>query len=192
MIAMLAFTILWYFHNLSEKKSMKLINEINKEVHQQKIINLSKKHELQYINARLDGEEKERTRIAKELHDSVNQQLTLIKKQTQKLELDTISGMVNNTLEEVRSISRNLYPSILKQLGLAESIEQLLLDVDEQTELFITTDIENIDSFFDDKQALNLYRIIQEICQHCVRSNWFSCMYVIVLRNLSWLESKIC
>lgn len=123
----------------------------------------------QFTQDLIESRENERTRIARELHDSVNQQLTLIKKKTQKLELGNISEMINTTLNEVRSISRGLYPNILKQLGLTESIEQLLLEIDEETDLFVTTDIKNIDSYFDEKQALNLYRIIQEICSNVLK-----------------------
>ncbi len=108
------------------------------------------------------SQETERTRIAKELHDSVGQQLTLIKRKAQDLSQGEISNMTHGALEEVRSISRGLYPAVLKQLGLSESIEQLIYDLDEQTDLFCTSEIDDIDAYFSEEGSLNFYRFIQE------------------------------
>lgn len=110
----------------------------------------------------MQSQEDERARIAKDLHDSVGQQLTLIKQRLQEKGDSDISQLTHNTLEEVRHISRGLYPAILKQLGLSGSIEQLLYDVDEQTDLFVSADIDDIDDFFDEKAALHIYRFVQE------------------------------
>jgi len=110
----------------------------------------------------LFSQEEERTRIAKDLHDSIGQQLTLIKKKAQNVSQDEISTLTNTALEEIRSISRNLYPTILKQVGLSSSIEQLIYDIDEETALFITEEIHDIDDLFSEKDSLNLYRFIQE------------------------------
>ncbi len=110
----------------------------------------------------MQSQEEERARIAKDLHDSVGQQLTLIKQRLQEKGDTSISELTNKTLEDVRHISRNLYPAILKQLGLSGSIEQLLYDLDEQTDLFVSADIDDIDDLFDEKAALHIYRFIQE------------------------------
>lgn len=110
----------------------------------------------------LTSQEKERKRIAKELHDSVGQQLTLIKKKSQKQDQEEITHLTNKILEEVRSISRGLYPPNLKLFGLTGSIEQLLYDIDEQTNLFCSVDLEDVDAYFDEEQTLNIYRFIQE------------------------------
>lgn len=110
----------------------------------------------------MQSQEEERARIAKDLHDSVGQQLTLIKRRLQEKGDTSISELTHKTLEDVRHISRNLYPAILKQLGLSGSIEQLLYDLDEQTDLFVSADIDDIDDLFDEKAALHIYRFIQE------------------------------
>ena len=73
-----------------------------------------------------------------------------------------LSNLAHDALEEVRSISRNLYPATLAKLGLTDSIEQLLLDLDEETELFVSVEIDNINSNFNDFESLNFYRFIQE------------------------------
>jgi signal transduction histidine kinase len=58
--------------------------------------------------------QEECARIARELHNSAGQQLILIKRRFQNLEQAEISTLTNNALEEVRSISRGLYPIFLK------------------------------------------------------------------------------
>jgi len=103
------------------------------------------------------------------LHDSVGQQLTLIKKKSQNENQDDITVLTNNALEEVRSISRGLYPALLKQLGLTESIEQLINDYDEQTELFFSIEIDNINNYFTESTSLNFYRLIQECLTNIIK-----------------------
>jgi signal transduction histidine kinase len=115
-----------------------------------------------FSQALLLSQEEERTRIARELHDSVGQQLTLIKRKAQNLQQDELTILTNKALEEVRSISRDLYPTLLKELGLTESIVQLINEYDEQTELFFTMDIDTIDAYFTETTSLNFYRLIQE------------------------------
>lgn len=123
----------------------------------------------QFSQNLLVSQEDERVRIARELHDSVGQQLTLIKKKSQNLNQDEITKLTNATLEEVRSISRGLYPALLNQLGLTESIEQLINDYDEESELFFSMDIDNIDAYFTDNTSLNYYRLIQECLTNIVK-----------------------
>ncbi len=117
----------------------------------------------------IQSQEEERSRIAVELHDSISQQLTLIKKKAQNTNQDEITILTNNTLEEVRTLSRGLYPPLLKQLGLTESIEQLILDVDKQTNLFISGEVNTIDTYFNEAQALNCYRFIQECINNVLK-----------------------
>ncbi len=133
-----------------------------------------------YSEGLLLSQENERTRIAKELHDSVGQQLTLIKRKAQDESQDEISSMTHSALEEVRSISRGLYPAVLKQLGLSESIEQLLYDLDEQTELFCTADIDEIDHHFSEADSLNFYRFIQENISNILKHAEASSLVVMV------------
>jgi signal transduction histidine kinase len=117
----------------------------------------------------MESQENERTRIAKELHDSVGQQLTLIKKRAQKEDLRDITKMTHNALEEIREISRGLYPTILKQLGLTESIGQLIFDLDERSPIFFSAEIDEIDSVFNERQTLNFYRFIQECMSNVLK-----------------------
>ena len=128
-----------------------------------------KQRQQKFSQQLIASQEEERTRIARELHDSVGQQLTMIKKHAHKQGDDSIAQMTNNALEEVRAISRNLYPSILKQLGLTESIELLIYDVEQETSLLVYSEIDNIDTHFSNGEALNIYRFIQECVSNVLR-----------------------
>ncbi|MDT0554384.1 ATP-binding protein [Patiriisocius hiemis] len=128
----------------------------------------------------LESQEKERTRIAKDLHDSVGQQLTLIKKKAQNYDQEELALLTNNALEEVRSISRDLYPAVLKQLGLTTSIEQLVYDIDEETTILFSTEIEDIDQIFTEKETVNLYRFIQECLNNIVKHSKATSVEVII------------
>lgn len=137
------------------------------------------------------SQEGERNRIAKELHDSVGQQLTLIKQRAQNGKQEEITQMTHNALEEVRSISRGLYPAVLNQLGLTESIEQLVYDFDEQSETFFSTDIDPIDSCFSKEETLNYYRFIQESLTNVTKHAQAKAVLITIKRNPTMLSTTI-
>jgi len=128
-----------------------------------------KKQQEKFSQNLMESQEMERTRIAKELHDSVGQKLTLIKRKSQNTKQIELTNLTNDALEEVRSISRGLYPALLKELGLSRSLTQLVNEYDEQTELFYTMDIDIIDSYFTETASLNFYRLIQECLTNIVK-----------------------
>ena len=70
--------------------------------------------------------------------------------------------MVDHTIEEVRAISRDLHPFQLQELGITKAIEYTINLIDENTTLFISAEIDNIDNIFSKEDEVNIYRIIQE------------------------------
>jgi signal transduction histidine kinase len=117
----------------------------------------------------LQTQEDERTRIANDLHDSVGQKLNFISRKSQNLKQDEINDLTTKVIDDVRSISRGLYPVLLKQFGLTESIKQLVLDYDEETKLFFTSEIDSIDEYINKNESLNLYRFVQESINNIIK-----------------------
>ena len=134
----------------------------------------------QLTQATIDGQEKERKEIGKELHDNVGQQLT-----TTKLFLDiakshaedNVLEMINmaikgvtDAINEVRSISRSLVPPTLGDLGLVDSVKELCQSL-KRTQAF---QIRFYHNGFDESklpanQALMFYRIIQEQVNNVIK-----------------------
>lgn len=133
--------------------------------------NLQKEKVLQeaYSQELLISQEEERKRISKDLHDSLGQKLLLIKNRIREEGDTETKDLVDNTIDEVRSISRNLHPFQLQELGITRAIENTISQIDENTHLFISAEIDNIDSCFDKKQEVNLYRIVQEALSNVVK-----------------------
>ncbi|HPE82260.1 MAG: sensor histidine kinase [Aequorivita sp.] len=110
----------------------------------------------------LISQESERRRISKDLHDGIGQQLLVIKNKLMASGDDDTKKMVDHTIEEVRAISKDLHPFQLQELGITKAIEYTINMIDENTTLFISAEIDNIDNIFSTEDEVNIYRIIQE------------------------------
>ncbi|MEM6720841.1 MAG: sensor histidine kinase [Bacteroidota bacterium] len=123
----------------------------------------------QFSRDLINAQEEERSRLARELHDSVGQKLMLLSKQTKKIENPNMEHLANSTLEEVRNISRGLHPSNLEHLGLTEAVNALIYNINTNTDLFFIEDINNIDYILPKEAELHVYRIIQEVLSNIVK-----------------------
>jgi len=110
----------------------------------------------------LVSQEDERKRISKDLHDGIGQRLLLIKNKLIQNNDEDTKWMVDNAIDEVRAISRDLHPFQLQEMGLTRALQHTITQIDENTTLFITSEIDNIDNLFRPEQEVNIYRIVQE------------------------------
>ncbi|MAN59983.1 MAG: hypothetical protein CMC08_09140 [Flavobacteriaceae bacterium] len=117
----------------------------------------------------LVSQEEERKRISKDLHDGLGQHLLLIKNKLMTTGDEETKKMVDHTIDEVRTISRDLHPFQLQEMGITKAIEHTLTQIDENTTLFISSDIENIDNLFSPEKEVNIYRIVQESLNNVIK-----------------------
>ncbi|WP_034260259.1 tetratricopeptide repeat-containing sensor histidine kinase [Altibacter lentus] len=137
------------------------------------------------------AQEEERTRVARELHDSVGQKLMLLTKKTKMKEDPEMDLLAGSTLEELRMISRGLYPANLERLGVTKAIESMINEVDANTNIFFTNEIENIDDLLSKEASLHLYRIIQEVLNNMVKHADAKAASVTIERKSDHIEAII-
>jgi signal transduction histidine kinase len=116
----------------------------------------------------------ERKRIAAGLHDSLGQNLLIIKNRAllglqRRLEngeaqtqLEEISTVSSQALDEVREIAYDLHPYQIDRLGLTKAVQAMLRKVASASDIEFAMDIDNIDGFFPKDSEINIYRIVQE------------------------------
>lgn len=129
----------------------------------------SKNMQKQYTQMLLTSHEDERKRISRDLHDSVGQSLMLIKNKIILDQDEETVSMVSQALEEVRTISKALHPALLEELGLTASIDKLVAEFDEHTDIFFTVENDNIDEIFPQDIELHIFRIVQEAINNMVK-----------------------
>jgi len=112
------------------------------------------------------------------LHDSLGQNLLVIKSRARMAqrdatapsqELDEISKLAAQSLEEVRAISQNLRPYQLDRLGLTQALHGLVTKVGGSSGVQCTADITPVDRLFSSEAETNLFRIVQEALNNVLK-----------------------
>jgi signal transduction histidine kinase len=124
-----------------------------------------------FAEALIYTQEEERKRIGRDLHDGIGQSLLLIKKQVLATKETTEENrkLITETLEEVRSISRDLHPFQLKQFGLTAALKDMLSRVEKSSSLFISKELPDLDGLLTEKSEIHVYRTIQEALNNAVK-----------------------
>ena len=126
--------------------------------------------------------EKERARVAREIHDVLGQSLTCFKMDLEwmadkagkidapeyRQKIRAMSNMIDQAIHTVRKICTELRPSVLEELGLSAAVEWLAQGIQNRSGLKIEVDCEEVSLVSD--QATSVFRIIQEaltnVCRH--------------------------
>ncbi|MEM9936115.1 MAG: histidine kinase [Bacteroidota bacterium] len=156
------------------------LNRKRQELDKQKLITLEKEKEASSLRARISGEERERKRIAQELHDGLGSLLAAIKMQFSAVQktipdLDSsaryvqASQLLDEACEEVREVSHNLMPGTLIQSGLKKSLEERIHILSQSHQLEITFISHGLDASLAEATTVSIYRIIQELLSNIIK-----------------------
>ena len=148
--------------------------------HRMRIAALNRRQALHEAFTRqlIESQEAERTRIARELHDSLGQSLVMIKNQAQLgltradgggASMTEISTMAGHAIAEVKQIAYDLRPYQLDRLGLTKALEALAARVETSTALGVQARIANVDDVLSKEAEITLYRIVQESINNIVK-----------------------
>jgi two-component system, NarL family, sensor kinase len=129
-------------------------------INKQRQLSRIKKEEAAFTNALLQRIEEERKRIAADLHDDIGHKL-LDLRNSHGHAIDENIKSIDNIIDTLRQISRNLHPVLFDSIGLKTSLEQLVLRTHTKEQFFLTSEIE-YSGCLPHSIEIQLYRIIQE------------------------------
>ena len=151
-------------------------------IQQQKITDLETQQQLTATEAVLKGEEQERTRLARDLHDGLGGMLSGI-----KYSFDTMKGnlimtqenaqafersmdMLDSSIKEMRRVAHNMMPEALVKFGLDTALKDFCNDINLTGVLRISYQsilVENV--MFEQTTAIAVYRIVQELINNTIK-----------------------
>jgi len=145
---------------------------------EEKLLQLELNKQKLLAQAMVDAQEKERAEIGKELHDNINQILSTTKlylelaksDDNQRLSLiNRSAGNIHNAIREIRNISRSLVPASIGDLGLMDSLVDLVESI--QVTRTIQVSFRPVGNFerLSEKTKLMIFRIIQEQVNNVLR-----------------------
>ena len=158
-------------------------NHKNKQkLQRQRIAELEKEKQLTATEAVLKGEEKERTRLAKDLHDGLGGMLSGIKYSFQTMKGNLVMtpdnlqafersmDMLDSSIKEMRRVAHNMMPEALVKFGLDTALKDFCNDINQSGALEINYQSIGIENHgVDQTMAIAIYRIVQELINNSIK-----------------------
>lgn len=185
------FTLLSFSWWKSHKRQKELIAR-ELEIEQQKHLTLEKEKELSAAQATLKGQEEERTRIARDLHDGLGGMLSAIKLTLtsieKKIHFNTptenhykkVLDQFDYAINEMRRISYNMMPEALIKYGLKKSLEDYCAKMSNNN-FKVIFQCYGIEERWEQMKEITVYRIVQELVNNAIKHSGASqCLIQIV------------
>ena len=182
--------------------SNQIIANQNEEINQRKIIELESNRKIESISSMLQGQEVERERIARDLHDSLGGLLSTVKLHfdaiqaknpeiTSQKEYSKAYNLLDAACNEVRTISNNMQPGALLKMGIVPAIKDLVNRIESEE----TPHIEFIHyGSLNDLPIgvnLNIFRIVQELLYNALKHANANEILIQLIRNEEDLEIMV-
>ena len=138
--------------------------------------------QLTATEAVLKGEEQERTRLAKDLHDGLGGMLSGIKYSFQNMKGNLIMTpenaqafersmeMLDSSIKEMRRVAHNMMPEALVKFGLDTALRDFCNDINQSGALVVNYQSINMeDAVIEQTTAITIYRIVQELINNIIK-----------------------
>lgn len=172
----------------------------SRKVSRQKQLAMRQEQDIALLKALVTGEEKERSRIARELHDGLGGILAAAQMHLSTLETAQVNDrqklsqsekLVSSAAEETRRIAHNMLPETLLRLGLDEALKEYSRTITESKLLQVEYESIGIDSRLEASSELAIYRVIQELVNNIIKHAQASHAFIQLHRHNNTLSITI-
>ena len=168
-------TITAFLLQKNTRKKQKLAEQ-EKALETQKLATVLKEQELVSIDAMIEGQEKERQRIANDLHDDLGGLMATIKlhfnalkdKQTPKL-LDKTTSLIDEAYNKIRSIAHAKNSGVIAKQGLLIAIQNMADKISASNKITIDVIDYELDERLENSLELTIFRIVQELITNVIK-----------------------
>lgn len=188
-------TVLLSFLSWHYFKNRKKLFDQESQIQHQRIQSLEKDRQLGFADAVMQGQEKERTRLARDLHDGLGGMLSAVKQgmvimQTNYSSNDALHDHLkksihdlDGSINELRHIARNMMPEALVRFGLKDALEDYCGHIQRSGALRVHFQTLGLEKRLSSETEIILFRIAQELLNNVVRHASASQVIVQVIRE---------
>ncbi len=148
------------------------------------------------------AEERERRRIAVDLHDRIGQTLALskimlggirekVKSSSLGKSIDEVTGFISEAISDTRSLMFEISPPVLYDLGLESALEWLSDQVHQQHGLRAEFSADGVEMMFDDKLSVLLFQFVRELMVNVVKHARATVVRIAVHRKKTEVEIEV-
>ncbi|WP_225000296.1 ATP-binding protein [Cesiribacter sp. SM1] len=176
-VSLLGFGFLFYRNT----RNKRIISLQTQELQAQRIKELEQAQQLLAVNAMLKGQEDERSRLARDLHDGLGGMLSGVKLLLSNMkssmiltERDAASfamalDQLDNTIRELRRVAHNMMPESLVRFGLVKALQDFCRAFQTEGQLQINFQVFGMEARLEANTEIILYRIVQELLNNVVK-----------------------
>ncbi|WGH76644.1 sensor histidine kinase [Tenacibaculum tangerinum] len=167
---------------LKNARKKRLLAEQQQALEQQKNLTLLKEQEINTINAMIDGQEKERIRIAEDLHDNIGSVLATLKLHFENLKLnrekkhfnqeelyEKTEKLIDETYLKVRNIAHAKNAGVLANKGLLTAVKLMAEKISDANKMTIHVHDFGLDKRLENNMEITVFRIIQELVTNIIK-----------------------
>jgi two-component system, NarL family, sensor kinase len=170
------------------------------ELQQQRIRELEKDRLLVAVDSMLKGQEEERSRLARDLHDGLGGLLSGVKFSLSNMKDNLIItpdnmavferslDMLDTSIRELRRVAHNMMPEMLTRFGLDEALKDYCSSVNTTKALAVNYQSMGMDSRVDNTTEIIIYRVVQELLNNILKHAAASEAFVQLIRDKSRLS----
>lgn len=171
-------SVIWFFMTHLKYKKQNAENEL--KIRNQEISELKKEKKILSMASMIEGQEAERIRISKDLHDGLGGLLSTTKAHFSNIKNEITTPdkkdiynkanlMIDEACQEIRRISHNLMPATLQLDGLQSAVEQLADDISMAHGFNVSVEFVGVGSQVNEKLEIFIFRIIQEATNNIIK-----------------------
>ncbi len=175
-VALIVILLLFYRNS----KQRQLVAEAEQKLQQEKIKFLERQQQVVSLQSMINGQETERTRIARDLHDGLGGLFSTVKMYLSTLEHNNPQlahdelfqkgyNIINTASVEVRRIAHNMMPEVLMKLGLVNALKDLCDSISAGRLLKVTLEVHGMNARLNATTEIMLFRIVQELLNNIIK-----------------------
>lgn len=175
-------------------KNKTIIAEQKNHINEQKIREMEKEKQLIAIHAVLHGEENERSRLSRDLHDGLGGLLSGLKLSLTNMKGNVLLtqenvqhfnhalGLLDTSMNELRRVAHNMMPEALSRFGLKDALADFCAGIG-NSDVSIKFRYHGHAKRFDQNMEINIYRIAQELVNNAVKHSGASDILLMIVQD---------